>query len=371
VSAQRRTWILASCFVLALAATLLGVLRSVERIGQERPKLALDAIGALREGLAAFPAEEGRATAPAQVAMLGDSMLLANHGDGAVPVHVERLANRGGGRERRVEVRSLALAGSGMFDYYFALDEVVAAKPDLVILAFNLTTLSDTWRVAFARPELASLVAPHRILEALTLPVYWANVTGDRLFGYVALMKLGALESWTSLALSQARTSGVREHLIQWADESLGASAEQRFRGLRFLRLARSPRTRRFDADREQQRFGAALAGISPAHPVTEALESTIEGFHRAGIPVYVYVSPANIDNLEEVGVLDREGLARTLASIEHVTRAAGASYSDFHHLLPNAAFSDPAGHFTHRGPVNGTATLARAIAGEVVAIVR
>jgi hypothetical protein len=228
--------------------------------------------------------------------------------------------------------------------------------------------LSETWRVTFARPELAGLIAPERIPEALALPLYWTGLTADRLLSYVATMQLGAVPAWTELALHQTSASKLRHSLFR-AAESLGAPAEERFRGLRFLRAAQiRPTSGRFDAERELERFGAALAGVGVDHPVLRALGATTRDFRRAGVPVYVYVNPVNVDNLEAIGVLDRAALARTLASVESVVTTAGGRYSDFHALLPDAGFRDPAGHFSDTGDVDGAQILALAIADAIAA---
>jgi hypothetical protein len=369
VNAAPRTLIFALCFALAVSGTLLSMFEAVQRPNQERPKLALDAIPLVNEQLAQISSQAERAGSPIlQVVMIGDSMLFARRDLGAVPLHIERKINRASPDGLQVAVRPLAIAGSASFDYYFVVDEVTRRKPDLVVIEFNLTTLSEIWRNVFARPQLAGLISPRRVPEALGLPLYWTGLTADRVLLYVALVHLGVVDAWTQLELNQTRASNLPDRLARRVAAFAGTSAEERFNGLRFIRnLRKRPGTERFDAAREQERFGAALAGVAPDHPVLRALAATVRNLQDAGVRVYVYVNPVNVDNLEEIGILDRESLDATLSSLERVVEDAGARYSDFHDLLPDAGFMDAAGHFSHGGTVDGTDVVARAIAKVVV----
>jgi len=336
--------------------------------GRRQPKLALDALPLIARRLAEVPARAERTGDPAaQIVFLGDSMLLARAETGAVPEQVERLVDAAPRPARRVAVHAVAIPGSGPFDYYFAGDEILQREPDLVVIAFNLTTLSDTWRIAFARPQLAGLLSPRRIPEAVTLPLHWAGLTTDRMLSYIGLVRIGALGVWTELAGDQARVSHVPDRLSRRLARWAGTNAEERFERRRFLRNARHrPGTDRFDAVRERERFGAALSGVAPDHPVLRALGAAVRIFARESIPVFVYVSPANVENLAETGILDRAGLATTLQSIERVVVRANGRYADLHDLLPDGGFSDPAGHFSRGGDVDGTLRVAREIAAVV-----
>jgi hypothetical protein len=354
------------CCALGAAGTLLLAFSATERSG-EPPKLALDVYPLLEEELAKFPEVEGRNPGVHQVAFLGDSMLMDTPRSPGVPWHVEQLTN-GALARTAIAVHGLVIPGSDAFDYYFSLDEILKVQPNVVVISFNLTSLSDTWREAFARPELAGLLAPRRIPAALRLPVYWMGLTADRLLAYVALVRLGWVEPWTSLARHQARFSGVREAVTRWCAASLYAPAEERFRGLLFLRDTRKltgPGSKRFRASGERERFGAALDGVGPDHPVLRALAAAVRDLRQRRIPILVYVSPANVEHLERVGLLgasEGDGLARTLGSVEAVVREAGGRYADLHALLPDDAFRDPSGHFTVKAGRNGTRRVAEAI---------
>lgn len=353
-----------ACFASAAATTVLGLFAWVGA-GDQQPKLALDVYALLEERVRALSRGGARDAHVRQVAFLGDSMLFEKELGTGVPARLERTVNSAGA-DWRVEVRPVVIPGSNAFDYYFVLDELMEAQPDEVLISFNLTTLSDTWRFAFARPELSGLLAPRRIPEALRLPLYWTGLTADRLLSYVAWVRLGWVDEWIALTRRQLRISNLRLRAEKWAEQALGAPAEGRFRGLRFLRETSRRAARdanRFLAPREVERFGPALSGVSVDHPVLRALGAAVEDLVRRGVPVLVYVNPANVEHLERLELLDREGLARTVRSVESVVAHAGGRVADFHALLPDEAFADPSGHFTHAGRKNGSRTLAEAIA--------
>jgi hypothetical protein len=360
VSARSAAFVV--CLALSAYLAASSVFWAVENPGKERPKLKLDAVTDLAKRLEAIPlpAERG---ASVLVAFVGDSMLFSKEHPQALPSQVEGYANRQEGAVP-VAVHELAIPGSGAFDYYFAADGILAREPDLVVIEFNLTSLSETWRQAFARPTLAGLVSLRRIPETLMLPISWTGLTADRVFAYALLMRLGLLEPWTQLELNQVRTQNVRFRLFRFEQEVLGSAAWERYRSLQFYRRIRqNPDTKRFSADRELDRFGAALSGIGPRHPVLRALGATVEHLRREGTRVFVYVNPANVEHLSNIGLLEGASLDATLASIQQVVSTADGRYADLHSLLPDAGFRDAAGHFTGGGPVDGLGKVARAIA--------
>ena len=154
-----------------------------------------------------------------------------------------------------------------------------------------------------------------RVPEALGLPLYWTGLTADRMLAYIALIRIGALTPWIGLELSQTRASNAPDRIALRFEQAFGSSAVEKFRALQFFRrVRRDAGTGRFDGAREFERFGAALSGVAPTHPVLRALGATVGGFVRAGVPVYVYVNPANVDNLERVGVMSPTSLAVSVA---------------------------------------------------------
>jgi hypothetical protein len=113
------------------------------------------------------------------------------------------------------------------------------------------------------------------------------------------------------------------------------------------------------------------MDGVEDDHPVIRMLAATIRTFRRADIHVIAYVTPTNVEHIESLGLLDREGLGRTLAVIERAVRENGGEFADLHALFPDEVFSDPPGHFVYEGEIDGPALLARALAPRVVAQAR
>lgn len=363
----RQRALLLLCCTLAAVGTLLGVSRGLGP-ALEPPALALDIYPQLETELAQFPEVAGRAPGVEHVAFFGDSMLVETERGRGLPRLLEHSVN-GALQRRSVQVHGLVLPGSGAFDYYFILDEVLKAQPQVVVISFNMTSLSDTWRNAFPRPELAGLLAPRRVPAALGLPIAWTGLTADRVLGYVALVQLGLVDPWTSLARVQVRVSDLRRPLIEWIATEFSAPAERRFRWLRVMRRSarfKGKKTGRFHAHQERERFGRALEGVEPDQPILRALGAAVSDLAQRDVPVLVYVAPANVDNLERVGLLEGGGFRRTVESVESVVRGAGGAFADFHALLPDAAFRDRSGHYSTVGKPNGTQMLATAIAREL-----
>jgi len=98
-----------------------------------------------------------------------------------------------------------------------------------------------------------------------------------------------------------------------------------------------------------------------------QVIDALLRDFAAVGTATVLYVPPITVEHLQRVGVYDERGLGRTIATLENIARAAGAEFADLHDLLPDAAFRDNGGHFTHDPPYDGPVLVAEALAPYVL----
>jgi hypothetical protein len=120
------------------------------------------------------------------------------------------------------------------------------------------------------------------------------------------------------------------------------------------------------DEQRARAVLGAALRGAEFHHPVLRMLGATVGVFQESGIPTLVYAVPVNLDHLERLGLLQREGLARTLAAARAQVEARGGSFVDLHDIFPDSMFRDAGNHLYFEPPRDGPAQLAGQLAPHV-----
>lgn len=358
-------------FILGAAGLLFGLFQIVDRAGIVYADVALDVPIMLNERLPALAATAGT-PGLRRVAYLADSTAISRQKALAVDARLEKATAKITGGEPRIEVHSLATAGLGPFDYYFIAEEVIRAQPDLVVLLLNLTTFSDSWRRTFNRRELSGWIPPKRLLEAISLPLYWMGLTSDQLLLDVALEQAGLLRPWRFIRREQARVVTARNRLKLKLGELFENRTEYSYGLIRARHLRNSlllEGGRRYNAKGQLIRFGPALAGVEADHPNLQLLAAAVRTFEQAGVPTLVYVNPTNIEHTRKLGVLDERGLQKTLDNVERKIREAGGDFADLHALFPDAAFRDAAGHFTVRGgEPDGPKMLAEALAPPVVA---
>jgi hypothetical protein len=367
-----RILVFCGCLLLSFAAVLTGILRTLEAAELGKPRTVLNVVEVTRRRLPAL--EEGRAPGASRVAFLGDSTTISYPRQRTIPDRLENELARGEPGRSPIEIHSLAISGVGPFEYYFLVDEIMAARPDAVVFAFNLDTLSQAWRGNNSRPELAGWVAPARLGEALALPLHWIGLTADRLFFYMSIVRAGAFEIWHELKLEQARMGRAQDAFRHRLGAGCAANAERAFdEALDAHTLARlclsGSDNRRFSRRGQLEHHGDALAGIGPGHPVLRVFAATLERLHAGGIPVAVYLAPANIEHMDHLGILDRTGLAATVAAVEAVARSAGADFRDLHDLFPDEAFRDASGHLAWDGAIDGPVAVAEVVAPLVPAL--
>jgi hypothetical protein len=102
----------------------------------------------------------------------------------------------------------------------------------------------------------------------------------------------------------------------------------------------------RFSRDQSIDQLGEALKGIRRDHILLQALGKSLRVFRQAGIPVVTYLGPINIEYLRSLNVVDEELLQASIQAYRDVAHDYGASFLDFHDILPDTAFYDAASHF-------------------------
>jgi hypothetical protein len=373
VGLRRFTLLLA--FLGGAALVLVGLFRAVALLEIRDVEVRLDLIQELDAGLAPLHQVAPEAD-DWQVGVLGDSMVISYAPRNQLPTRLqEALDSLLLPDPSWMRVHSLASPGMGPFDFYFVADRVADARPDQIILPVNLAALSESWRDTFSRPQLAGLLPPGRLLQAVSLPLEEIGVSADRLLSYIAVVQAGAIGPWRDLSARQAQLALARGRLADWLSTHFGSQAEKRFavdlyryHGARTVVHGLRPRLSAYGVE---ERFGPALQGVGPGFPALALLGASIRSFRERGIEVLVYVSPLNLRHIEAIGADNPEGLARTLTSIESVARRAGAGFMDLHELLPDAGFRDFAGHLSTTDAIDGPQQIATRIAPWIVETAR
>ena len=370
-----RTAMFCACVLISFAGVALAIAGAARTVTPKSPAINLNIADLAGRRLPQIAIARAEAIEPLrQIVVLGDSTIISYRPGRQLPDRLEEnLADRSDSGPK-IRLVNLAISGVAAFDYYFLADEIVRARPDGVLFAFNLDTLSENWRGAYSRPELAGLIAPRRIAATISLPLHWVGLTLDRLLFYVSIVQSGSFEHWYALSIDQAKIGRMRIRVRDNLEALVGSRASQDadrvirdlVRSSVFVPDENNP-IGRFTRFGIREHYGDAMSGLDSSHPVLRALGAMLEHFEHAGIPVFVFVTPVNIEYMESLDMLDRPGLAETIEQIEGVVRGAGADFIDLHALLPDGAFRDGTGHFrigeTHDGP----ATLAEALAPAVM----
>ena len=112
--------------------------------------------------------------------------------------------------------------------------------------------------------------------------------------------------------------------------------------------------------------YGPALAGVEPAHPILRIVDATLAAFRERGIPTVLFVLPANVAHLADLGVMGGTGFDTSLARIAEVATARGAHFADLHAAFPDEVFTDATGHFGVRHGSDGASRLADLLANPI-----
>lgn len=283
----------------------------------------------------------------------------------------QRLEQELRGQGRSTRIFPIAYGGMQAFDYYALADEVIASRPDHLLMTVNLFSLSAAWRSSVVRPEMAAFISPSRWVEAGALPLYWQKVTLDSLLFQSSVLHGVGVNAWLRGRDVFARVRTGFRRFGDWiGSESSRMQAAQLVLDQWWVGRGGGPRQGRRDV---LKRYGDALAGVAPDHPVLRLYGAAVRAYERAGIPVTVIVIPINVDYFEQIGVLDKTGLTRTIDSLRVVTERHGGDFVDLHGEFSDSLFRDAAGHLTQNsgrgdrgadGPdLDGPRHLARRIA--------
>ena len=82
---------------------------------------------------------------------------------------------------------------------------------------------SESHWTPYSRPQLAGLIAPARLREALALPFHWIGLTTDQLLFYIGIVRSGGYDPWYWLTLRQTQVGRARERFEATAREALSA----------------------------------------------------------------------------------------------------------------------------------------------------
>lgn len=274
---------------------------------------------------------------------------VAHPDDGLHPRSVTRRLQRIIAQEGDA-LRATTVSGGGWGAYrqFIHAALVLDAQPDLVMLSFNMRALSPWWTGYIASDE-ARFIGPAHIPRAFFLPLQRVGITADQLIYLVAVRQSPFYEPWKSMRALQNAMNRAREDL--GARLSAAAATE--------VLLAPSDWLLDFPIGDTKRALVGAFAGATPEHPMLKMLDASVRAFRRAGVSVVVFVMPVNLERYEDAGLLDQDGLARSLASVEEVALGAGATFSKMHDRFDRARFADLVGHLDSRGENSGAQLLA------------
>jgi hypothetical protein len=327
-------------------------------IHPERPAVNLVVIAGLLRPLKTLNTLDGKPEL-ISVGFMGDSSAIAYPSGRRVHQRLHETLERRRSGPTRYHVTSLSSLGMTPAGFYLLQDEINEAHPDIAIVTANLALLRDPLPRMLERPQLAGWVAPERWWDTLVgLDLHKYGVTADRLLLYNLLVRADLLQTWLLQTTEQARLGHMREDLEQTVADRFGFRTEVSTRSTRRLRLL-SDSMQQLDPPRRntasaQAYYGEIMDGLDEGHWVLEILQALLEDFARAGTAVILYVPPINVEHVRSIGVHDEAGLMQSLAALERIARQTGAEFADLHDILPDEAFRDTGGHFTHESPYDG-----------------
>ena len=299
-----------------------------------------------------------------RIVVLGDSTVVDYPPGRSVPDNLRRLMARDA--PRMTLVIPIASPGISAPEYYAFADRIVANRPDQVVVAINLATLSPRWRVQTKRMESIGWMPLHRLPDLLSRPIHAFDLTLDRILLYMGIVDLDLERIWQRYSEEQIRAL----HGIQRARRAL----HQPYPLLLPDGLPRG-RLPYFAGDRNRSNrgfveaiYGDALKGASPEHPVIQMIDGALAIFQEAGVRVVAYAIPMNVEHFERLGLETRSGTEKTIASLREVVTRRGGTFLDLHRLFPDKVFKDLGGHFLQDDGFDGALIIAERLSRELLA---
>lgn len=336
----------------------------VRALGIERRPIVLDFVVELRRWQIGMVGDWSRT----RIALVGDSVLLGDPYAKTVPDEITRTVAGLSDPSSRPGVHALAWPGIGPIAEYCVIDEIIAVRPDLVVLEVNLRSVGTGPLGAVGYPEFAGFIPEDRLLEAGGLPLSDAGITFDRMLTYHAIVAAGRERDWFYFADRQARVLHVRDAFEEWLEFETGRTelADRKvILGLTAYANVLLPGRNRAQREAAEKSLRGAIDGVSRNSARLRVLGALLRRIHDAGVPALVWVAPVNLEHLKYLNV-PLDGLDRSAEAVRAIAAANGASFLDLHWALPDRAFIDSGDHVTFEEPVDGTAMLGGRIGREV-----
>ncbi len=354
---NRLRWLLmVVVFVAMTAAVYLSAAQSMIDRGIPHGPLDLYVSVLVSEKVNALPPRRGRSST--RIAFLGDSTVEGYPKGLDVASQTGRALRRK--RVGQFDVVSFAQPGMGPLEYYSLAESFLSARPDVLVISFNVSSLSPQARDFWARRSLVGWIPPSRILKAATMPFFWWGITLDRLLLYIAGVQAEVVEPWFKYRLTQSRAGNAVKQIRRRAqgitDDRIGSFPPQPI-------FNHPTKANRFARPAVLQNLGDAADGADVDHPVFEMLAGAIDIYRENGVEVFVYATPTNVEHMEDVGVDTMVGLRTTINNLERVATGHGARFLDLHRMFPDEAFRDTGNHLVYEGDTLGPQELGQRLA--------
>ena len=277
--------------------------------------------------------QSGRDGPGFRVAFFGDSLSMAARGVGKRrrgPDLTGLLEQGWSARGAQADVLPLTHMAFRPIHLYYLLEDVLAGKPDLVVVELNLRVYSAALRyqgiekfeplsrrLSFRSQLAAGDILGKEDLSALDPTLHWAKERVGLLY-----------------VPEGARLRG-QEWLNAASDWLTGA-----------LAIPGSSSTARSDRETALAEYG----GDPSEEPMAEVGRLVLERLRDAGVPALFYVSPVDVERLERLGVSGDLDLEQGIEKLRNRIGARPEEWLDLHDRLPSSAFRDWQNHLEKDG---------------------
>lgn len=363
-------WGLRGLLACAVAALMtIGVLRTVDLLTLVYPPVQGDALRALyntsEEAAAAKPG-------PLRLVYFGDSLSqpedMSRAADAIPPrlrAHIGAALGKAGlGNEQDVQLVPFVYSGLSQWSLYYIADRMVALRPDLAVIEFNLYNFGPFWR-GRERKILAALLDLRRLPEVLTLPTSAAGLATDEWIFHNLLLNSGLLPRWHTIQREQARCAESYWSLADKAQQILGFPELAIRSQNRIFDLAdkRQPDRKRATPGYARLLLGKALTGVAEDDAALRVLDAAVRRFVSAGIDTLVFIPPYNVEHLKSLGLLEGAHYEDAIAHVGAVAERAGAKFLDLHAMFPDEYFRDFMDHLKESDQTKGHDKVAERLA--------